>query len=826
MLVFERFRAFNAYPFKEIDLNLRNQGLVRMVGPNGAGKSSVWHLFTQCAQGSSPNMAKKSDIMISDKDFLLEITFQKNGSRYVAGQAVKCKEPMPSGKPYGTGVYLFRDGEDISMHRDPDTLKLIKSTLGWSIEEWYGYVYLAQATTHTLINGTRSERQNYLSALFNLQPLDVLALYFKKKAEDLALKVEAIERDKQELAIKSQMYNPDNNQKAKLEFEETKEMIEIIEGKIKKQADEQRRFDSRKSIETKLSALTPPDVRAEDLKVQLSDLENIQAQVASNRILRVKCQQHLNVLGEIAEPVWPEGWKDEYEQSPDLDEKGEQGELSRLTQLERNLVTVPSVQIPQDLATVLSSPDINLSSVTRQIAEIEARPAPPGFLKPTAEQLNVLRESKSELSYRILNLRTEVQRLKFNEQVCDKCGTTLDCKDREATLKAKQDELAEASDEFEVFTAKLTGQESKVQQWAGYEALGPDRSAELPELKASVALYQKKQEYLKIQTAQSAYEQFLKQTEELKAIPLLQEKLRVWNLKKAARNAKEQKVKRDAYLRDRAQLEETIRSIPEVPDNSADIQACKEKLRQTELYNSLVKELEPFLTAVDCTEKTQSFVEEKGKLQIAWGELRVTIQRDADLQAHIAKLQESIAAQEQTVRDQKRYSLLAKGYGKAGALRERQLAKFSRYLEEALLAHTIRQLPQHRFHIRVDDGIDILAEYIGKDKPSADPYDVKFFSGGEKGALSVAFLFALDDLLPPVRRTNLKIIDEVEAGFDVERQQDFVQYTLPELRSRAETVVVISHSHAANAGAFDHIWEIKGGVVKDSTKDAREFAAV
>jgi ABC-type dipeptide/oligopeptide/nickel transport system ATPase subunit len=69
----------------------------------------------------------------------------------------------------------------------------------------------------------------------------------------------------------------------------------------------------------------------------------------------------------------------------------------------------------------------------------------------------------------------------------------------------------------------------------------------------------------------------------------------------------------------------------------------------------------------------------------------------------------------------------------------------------------------------------------------------------------------------------LKILDEIESAFDVERQQDFIQYTLPELRNRAETIVVISHSNAASAGAFDKIWEIKNGVVKDTTKESRIF---
>lgn len=823
MLLFERFRAFNAYPFKEIDLNLRNQGLVRMVGPNGAGKSSAWHLFTQCAQGSSPNMAKKSDIMISDKDFLLEISFRRNDAAYVAAQAIKCSHKSPVGQPYGTGAYLFRDGVDISMHKDPDTLKLIKSTLGWSIEEWYGYVYLAQATTHTLINGTRSDRQNYLSALFNLQPLDVLAGYFRKKAEDLSTEGEKIELAKQELSIKNQMYSHDEHVASKKAYTEFEARLIGLDAELKELAGQQQRYQMRQALEEKLSRLTPPTESAESLQAKYDEVVAHQEKANANQMLFANLQARLNGLATVAEPSLPEGWKDEYEDSPDLDEKREQAELSRLTQLENNFVPVASVQVPQDLTTVLGSPDINLIQVKRQIEQIESRPAPPTFPKPTLEQLNQLRDTKSELSYKILNLKTEVQRLQFNEQVCDKCGSALNCGDREAQLAERNEQLSEATDEMEVATSKIVAKEKQSAVWSGYEALGPDRSGELPELKASVALYETKLAYLKIKAAHEAFELSEKVREELKALPEIRERLRIWKMKQAVRLVAEQKAKRDAYLKEKLVIEQQMAGVETLANRSNESRLFVVQIDEMKKYRAAEQELVPYLDAKDMAAEQVNLQARRDGSLTGLGKLKVSLARDADLQAAIAKLQAAIASQDKVVRDQKRHALLAKGYGKAGMLRERQLAKFSRYLEEALLAHTIKQLPDHRFEIKVDDGIDILAVYVGKSKPAADPYDIKFMSGGEKGALSVAFLFALDDLLPPSRRTNLKIIDEVEAGFDVERQQDFIAYTLPELRNRAETVVVISHSHAANAGSFDRIWEIKNGIVKDSTQDARAF---
>jgi DNA repair exonuclease SbcCD ATPase subunit len=181
-------------------------------------------------------------------------------------------------------------------------------------------------------------------------------------------------------------------------------------------------------------------------------------------------------------------------------------------------------------------------------------------------------------------------------------------------------------------------------------------------------------------------------------------------------------------------------------------------------------------------------------------------------------LEKEIASQESVYREQKKCEILAKNYGKAGKIRQLHLKKFSGFLEEALLCHTYRLLPEHRFQIVVDDGIEIKTS-----KNGCPAYDVKLMSGGEKGALSIAFLFALDDLLPPDRKTSLKILDEAESNYDKERKIDFTEYMLPELRNRAETIVVISHTEMDDQGVFDRIWKVQDGAVQDISGEVREF---
>lgn len=824
-VLFCRFRATNAHPFKKLDLNLRNQGLVRMSGPNGAGKSSVWHLFTQACQNTSPNKASKSDLMLDfmEDEFLLEVTFIRNGQTYTAAQALKSSALSPVGEAYGTGAYLFRETQDISKHKDPDTRELIQQTLGWTLEEWYGYVYLAQSTTHALINGTRSTRQNYLSALFNLQPLDKLSAVFKAKAVDLQDQIDLLEKDKQELQIKTQMMGTVSREELQKNLQDLWEVETALAAKEKNLQDEAAKFLARKTLENRIAqaqALVHGELDAATLNVQLEQLQREHADHQAAASLRQTLTRQLGSLAPVHPPQLPERWQ-EAQTSPDLDEPAERARLLSLEQISRTLVEIPAPEIPEDFEEVLSSHDINRAAVVKQIQEIEARPAPPSVKRPLSESIEAFRQEVQASTNEKAILEADLKKFNFSGAECPTCGTTLNCEDRAQTKVQKEEQLLEVKETLEALATRVKTAERAERLWQDHDALGPDRSSELPELKSSVALFDKKQQYLRLKAAQAAHEVYRQGQAQVQEIEPLKARLALWEVKKACRAFEAAKLAHDAYVAEKARLDEALAAIQPTQDRILDIQRVQGSLQKIQSLEALKVEFAAMSEVEDVTEKLQQLRDQIKASNSERAVLTAEVARIEKLQTEVSKLQESVAARQNLYQNQKRYTLLGKAYGKAGQLRELQLSRFSRYLEEALLTYTIRQLPKHRFKIVVDDGIDILAQ-----KSGGRFYDVKLMSGGEKGDLSVAFLFALDDLLPADRRTNLKIIDEVEAGFDKARQQDFVQFTLPELKKRAETVVVISHSDAANSAAFDRVWEIQDGMVKDVTADARNFEKI
>ena len=824
MITFIRFRATNAGPFKKIDLNLNKRGLVRMTGPNGVGKSSAFHLFTQNAYSTNPNGAKKTDLQFEfEDDFLLETTFYRNKSLYVAAQAVKSKILSPEGKKYGTGVYLFRDGQDISMHRDPDTQKLIRQTFGWSLEEWYGYVYLAQKSTHTLVEGTRSERQTYLSALFNLTPLDVLAKFYSTRLTEITEKLDTLSRLKDEYNTKISLLAGRALEILEAKVEDIDSSIQLLNEEIEILQTKQALFMRAQTILTELEQL-PESKEIEELEKELMLLRALQAEYEAHLRLKQAAQNQLRMQVAVLEPVIPKDF-DPILSSPDIDEAKLQAELDPLRNLEEVFNKNPTPQnpmIPLDFDSVLASPDIPYAATLKRINTIENRPPAPQDAQPT-ELLSSYRKNIVSYSEAIAALKVEIKPLEYGESVCSTCGTTLNCKDRGRELELKTVQMAELQKSLKLLKEKLTLAEVLDLNWQEYNALGPDLSSELPELKASTALYVKRREYQKIKQEKENFERYQLQRKELDRIKPLENQISIFKKKKQYLRLKEQQEKYTRYCQDKKRLQGELDLLNQrvMANQATQIEALQKEHTQALKREQMEEELLKLKSARDQSKKILESKKELSGYQAGRGSALQEITEIQKLSTSIQNLQSTIDAGESLYVRQKLYQILAKGFGKAGQLRERQLSKFSHYLEQALLSHTARQLPNHRFKIIVDDGIDILAS-----KSNGKLYDVKFMSGGEKGALSVAFLFALDDLLPPEKRTSIKIIDEIEANFDKERRADFIMYTLPALKKRAETVIVISHAPEANDSLFDVTWEVKDGMIKEKILEQREFEKI
>ena len=75
--------------------------------------------------------------------------------------------------------------------------------------------------------------------------------------------------------------------------------------------------------------------------------------------------------------------------------------------------------------------------------------------------------------------------------------------------------------------------------------------------------------------------------------------------------------------------------------------------------------------------------------------------------------------------------------------------------------------------------------------------------------MSVALVLTLADCVPSAKRSNILILDEIDANLDDIGQYRFANELLPALKSRYESIFVISHSEELQqAAVYDKIWKV------------------
>jgi DNA repair exonuclease SbcCD ATPase subunit len=89
-----------------------------------------------------------------------------------------------------------------------------------------------------------------------------------------------------------------------------------------------------------------------------------------------------------------------------------------------------------------------------------------------------------------------------------------------------------------------------------------------------------------------------------------------------------------------------------------------------------------------------------------------------------------------------------------------------------------------------------------KGEPVKIKYDISDMSGGEKQKLSLALVCTLADCIAYAKKTNLLILDEIDTNLDQEGEARLVNHLLPYLKSKYESIFIISHREELQQAAL------------------------
>jgi len=208
------------------------------------------------------------------------------------------------------------------------------------------------------------------------------------------------------------------------------------------------------------------------------------------------------------------------------------------------------------------------------------------------------------------------------------------------------------------------------------------------------------------------------------------------------------------------------------------------------------------------TESKLETAQELGKVKA--GNIRVK-----RLQNELITITQKLSKVEGLKKEEFYWAKLVDAYGPRG-LRVRQLEKMMNLVIRRLPVYTSILFNERglTFKHRCDaSSVEIIA---CREETDADgtvttfEHDISSFSGGEKGKMSMAFVLTLADCVPPAKRSNILILDEVDSALDSDGQFRFTNDLLPMLKENYESVFVVSHSQEIQqAAVYDQVWVVQ-----------------
>lgn len=770
----ENLTFHNGLTFRECTIPLASQGLVYLRGRNGHGKSTPWEILQHVFYGSTSRGLRKDGIVSlvprespdDPEGFLAEVVLRNPAGRWLVRQA-------RSHPKYKTTVRVLKQVENewaskwddgACPQRLEDAQKLAGSLLGLQAHEFTGCMYLSQDAAHTLIEGTPSEKMQYISNLFGIDRYDRLLKQLTAAQKQLERTVDGAVRSEEQLTtIQARIaeiapYVPTEARIAELRAAQNvvRSMSQRYEAEYMRARDALRDAHHRGQLSDAIAALNVDAGRfdalcseRERLRSERDDLTRRFALVKQRRALEAE----LTALPvSAADDVSDERLEKLRSRIAREREKiARQDERERLVHRLRSLPAGPT-----------------LREVEADIANARAR-----------YETLIARQQKSRNEIELLE-----RQIAESDGICPTCLRPLDVAEAERLLAwfvsdrdARVMLIDERCDEIGRLSFELEMAEQRDGLCRQIDAI---EEADIESLRK--LLTRLEFNCLRLEDAQRnaiRYEQLKRQLDRcvVEDIPALLSRSGTVDAEIARIEAEYESVAKARAL------SEQMRALPDVDaaEESRRLGIAEEARR---LFGDAVETLRSHaITSEQFFVEAQELAEQKRIVE-------EDVERYAVQRRELAVIEYAIQT--------------------AGKLKKRQLHKVVCAVRDVLPRFTsimFNHEPETRFVVDAEDdeSLDLLARRVVRGEAIAVP--VKSFSGGEKQRLSVALVFTLHALLSPNKRPDLLILDEVDRGLD-DRGVASLMALVRDVRQRYGTVIMTSHRPQIDGARFDQTWEV------------------
>ena len=732
---------------------------------NGTGKSRLIQILEGFLYGRNPRGLFKKTVL---SDFCGTLKFKDHkGDRWSFSYTPK--------EAVGAWIIHKNDIPIKVSHKPTDNLETLQKTVGITRDEWGYFVSITQRSLDILIKGRPTERRTYLENFFRID-----TFYSQKFAEynakwkNIKDEIETLKNDRIRLdAVNEARKELPGEEWAKMQLTLSDDALTLLRTQIAEVT--ARQTELRGQIETWITYHAAFK--------QLQGLDAKQLKTEYDSLIKTKL---------------------ELEQK---EKKRQQLELFVRTKLTPHAARKPKLTLQEPTTAKPNSQDITdkevLLNQMREKLRLKKQITPLQkeielFEPQITDDLPILEARRAHLHKERLDQEEHLALIRQGNEACPTCKQPLSHilsgltpKERAQIIAQKIADIKEQESECRQQIAihnnleKLTHQQSILQdQFSRYPTFGVKLAdaevglVSLKELNAKWEAYEREQDaLLKWQTV---YDLLLTEAKGLGYPEILSED-------------------HSAELK---QIDERL------PGLSLDLKMFD---RFDVLTDQVLKlNALPLLEAKEQTVKEdvaelQARVESLNEFK---GVLRTQLTNITTLKSQAESLGAKVAKQAEKESESKILELLNSFYSPTGFKVYELKKRCQKMIERANFWSKLFFAEPYTWSLSED--LDDLDFFI---QPSHDqetePYPISLLSSGEYNRAARVLLFSQLELIPPNKKTNLLVLDEIEANLDEAGMLAFTEVVLPTLRDTFpdRTIVVISHQTSLhNAGVLNHMW--------------------
>lgn len=789
-VTFKRLQAQNATTYRNLDVPLDNQGLVLLraenrdsAGSNGSGKSNIWEMFCHLIYGTTGKGVNKKGMLnqFVGKDMLIDLDLEVDGVPYTFRETRKHSE-------HGTGFFVYENDEDITPKRSAgksEPQRLMQEIIGLSLKEFQGVIYLYQKYNHVLRNGTRGEKQAYLSSLFGLDKYDLLYQEAKtrlKQVEKEMAEYSSYERDLEQCDLRLQKLPsiPEIEvliHATEKRIEEQKSSRQALTEKVTKLQAERQQVQRKREAIKSLKDLNFDVINIDELTNRIAStdksISKIRSKVQSTQIIVQGLQHRLSIEEQIPE-------------SPSVSQEEETEKVSSLKQeILQKQSLLAQLQQKVDLKKKLDALSVEREKEV-SITELEEE------INRYLQEVDISQTHLQECEY---SFRFAYEAKESVESItggtCPTCHRPLTGQDKEKIIEALEISKKEiiyraAKEDLEKVQQSLSSYQQRktsLEEIMKEEARVLESFVKLPEgdydeVDQSIQLQQSS-----LQEAEATLQTWAT----INTLTAQLESLPTGDL------PQQQKILEDAQEQESLQLkEQKILHSAAVWIKDANLDIDPDNFNE-EYFQTTQEDLAKVIEEIDL------LIEEKTKL---------TNQQNEQLSVEKTKqTAETMLERASSLRPRLVYlPKLVDSFGPKGLKTDRLRLIMEQIV--SIIPHYYGPLfSGSGYDVSVGKDLDFELSVMHDDKRVILPGSGA--SGGEGKALDMASLFAVRTLRTATKSANLLIIDEPYGALDSEKRSILTeQFRQLKETGAVNTVVIIAHEAEVFQHSFDQVWTV------------------